>query len=70
LTGVVEDPGGLNSSTTCSHDFRCNLNFVSQSGQTRSFAYSTLGRLTSATNPESGTPSYLYDQNAGCPSGI
>jgi RHS repeat-associated protein len=31
--------------------------------QTRSFAYDTLSRLTSATNPESGTITYQYDAN-------
>ncbi len=29
--------------------------------QTRSFAYDTLKRLQTATNPESGTVSYAYD---------
>ncbi|MCU1340162.1 MAG: hypothetical protein JWO19_5743, partial [Bryobacterales bacterium] len=32
-------------------------------GQTRCFTYSTLSRLTSATNPESGTVQYIYDKN-------
>jgi RHS repeat-associated protein len=31
--------------------------------QTRTFAYDSLKRLTSATNPESGTTSYAYDPN-------
>jgi len=31
--------------------------------QTRTFAYSSLKRLTSATNPESGTTTYQYDNN-------
>jgi RHS repeat-associated protein len=31
--------------------------------QTRSFAYDSLSRLTSATNPESGTITYQYDAN-------
>ena len=35
-----------------------------QGSQTRTFVYSSLGRLTSATNPESGTVSYGYDNNS------
>ncbi|HYE74520.1 MAG TPA: hypothetical protein VEF04_14370, partial [Blastocatellia bacterium] len=31
--------------------------------QTRTFNYSSLGRLTSSTNPESGTVSFQYDNN-------
>ncbi len=34
---------------------------VCTGGQTRTFAYDALSRLTSATNPESGTVSYTYD---------
>jgi RHS repeat-associated protein len=37
---------------------------IDQGAQTRTFGYSSLGRLTSATNPESGTVSYQYDNNA------
>jgi RHS repeat-associated protein len=49
--------------TNYTFDVLDNLTFVNQSGQTRSFAYSSLSRLTSATNPESGTTSYSYDNN-------
>jgi len=39
-------------------------NGVCPSGaQPRTFAYDSLARLTSATNPESGTASYTYDNN-------
>lgn len=34
-----------------------------QGVQTRTFAYNSLSRLTSATNPESGTINYVYDNN-------
>ena len=40
-----------------------NLTQTTQGAQTRTFNYSSLGRLTSATNPESGTVSYQYDAN-------
>ena len=36
---------------------------VIQGAQTRTFAYDSLSRLTSATNPESGTVEYTYDAN-------
>ena len=36
---------------------------MTQGVQTGSFVYSSLSRLTSATNPESGTISYLYDNS-------
>jgi YD repeat-containing protein len=39
------------------------VNTVCQSGQPRTFAYDSLARLTSATNPESGTTTYTYDNN-------
>jgi YD repeat-containing protein len=37
---------------------------TAQGSQTRSFAYDSLGRLTSATNPESNTTTYLYDASS------
>ena len=40
-----------------------NLTTVTQGTQTRTFVYNSLKRLTSATNPESGTISYQYDAN-------
>jgi RHS repeat-associated protein len=60
LVKVIEDPTGLNYSTTYSYDVLGNLTQVNQLSQTRTFAYSSLGRLLSATNPESGTTSYSY----------
>jgi YD repeat-containing protein len=41
-----------------------NLTQVNQGGQTRTYVYSSLGRLISATNPENGTFTYAYDNNA------
>ena len=40
-----------------------NLTRVTQGTQTRTFAYDSLSRLTSATNPESGAIAYSYDNN-------
>jgi RHS repeat-associated protein len=36
------------------------------SQQTRSYLYDGMGRLTSETNPESGTSTYVYDVDGGC----
>src|SRR5690606_4124080 len=49
--------------TTYDYDILSNLKTVSQGVQTRTFSYSSLSRLPSATNPESGTISYSYDLN-------
>jgi len=61
LTQVVEDPAGLNYATTYGYDALDDLVSVTQGSQTRSFVYDSLKRLTSATNPESGTLTYSYD---------
>jgi RHS repeat-associated protein len=63
LTTIYEDPSSLNYSTSYTYDVLNNLTLVSQGSQTRTFAYDSLKRLTSATNPESGTVSYTYDNN-------
>lgn len=49
--------------TSYTYDALNNLTQVSQGAQTRTFNYSSLSRLTSAANPESGTISYGYDNN-------
>ncbi|HEX8140050.1 MAG TPA: hypothetical protein VF544_20985, partial [Pyrinomonadaceae bacterium] len=63
LIQVVEDPQGLNHLTNYEYDVLGNLRTVSQGEQTRSFNYDPLSRLQSASNPESGTISYQYDDN-------
>jgi RHS repeat-associated protein len=61
LVEVVEDPSTLNYSTTYAYDPLNNLLTVYQGAQAqRSFTYSSLSRLKSASNPESGTASYTY----------
>ena len=47
--------------TTYTYDALDNLKTVNQGGLTRGFSYSSLKRLTSAQNPESGTITYGYD---------
>jgi len=70
MTGVWEDPSGLNYETDYSYDALNNLTHVNQKGsnsanaRTRSFQYDSLSRLTQATNPESGTIQYSYDLNS------
>jgi RHS repeat-associated protein len=65
LIQVVEDTTSslhLNYTTTYTYDGRDNLKQVNQSGQTRTFSYSSLGRLLSASNPETTNPTtYAYD---------
>jgi RHS repeat-associated protein len=64
LTTVYEDPSSLNYSTSYTYDVLNNLTQVSQGSQTRSFAYDSLKRITSAANPESGTVTVdAYDDN-------
>jgi len=63
LTEVYEDPLGLNYQTSYGYDVLDNLTTVTQHTQTRTFVYDSLKRLTSATNPESGTINYQYDSN-------
>jgi RHS repeat-associated protein len=42
-----------------------NAQAAQSSQQTRSFTYDGLGRMTSETNPETGTTTYVYDSTAG-----
>lgn len=74
LTQVVESPSSLNYTTVYTYDAADNLIRVNQcgtapcnqstSGLVRSFTYDLLKRLTSTTNPESGTTNYTsYDGN-------
>jgi RHS repeat-associated protein len=67
LIKIYEDPQGLNYETSYSYDVLGNLTGVTQNnqqaGQGRAFTYSSLSRLSSAQNPESGTIRYEYDAN-------
>lgn len=56
--------------TSYAYDALDNLTTVSQGVQTRTFVYSSLKRLTSASNPESGTISYGYDNNGNLTSKV
>jgi YD repeat-containing protein len=62
LTHVAEN--GIGAKTYYSYDTLDNLtNVTPAAGQSRTFTYSSMRRLTSAYNPESGTTSYTYDAN-------
>jgi len=49
--------------TTYSYDALNNLTVVNQGVQQRTFAYTSLSRMLSASSPEAGTASYQYDNN-------
>jgi RHS repeat-associated protein len=63
ITQVYEDPAGLNYLTSYSYDVLNDLVTVNQGSQTRTFAYDSLQRLLSATNPENGTAGFQYDNS-------
>jgi RHS repeat-associated protein len=58
--------------TTYTYDLNNNLTGVTQNAQstgtkqTRAYAYDDLGRMTSETNPESGTTTYTFDSDTTC----
>lgn len=84
LTQVLEDPSGLNYETDYGYDALGNLLCVGQKGtntgtfsgcgsipagwHARSLAYDGMSRLTSETNPETGTITYKYDSDSNCAS--
>ena len=49
--------------TTYGYDLLDNLTSVAQGGENRSSLYNSLSRMTQASNPESGTIGYSYDNN-------
>ncbi len=61
MTSVLEN--GIGASTAYGYDVQGNLLSVEQGAQLRSFGYTSLGRLSSAINPESGTTGYTYFDN-------
>jgi YD repeat-containing protein len=72
MVSVTEDPTasftgythtGTNLVTNYSYDTLSNLTHVGQDGQSREFHYSSMGRLITAANPESGTSAYVDDPN-------
>ena len=73
LTQVFEDPSGLNYETDYQYDALDDLLRVDQKGtapsdssqwRTRLFTYDSLSRLINASNPESGSISYTYDNDS------
>jgi RHS repeat-associated protein len=60
-TGSLGNVAAPVQPTAYTYDALGNLTQVTQHTQTRTFSYSSLSRLTSATNPENGTVSYTYD---------
>jgi RHS repeat-associated protein len=64
LISVTEDLSGSGYVTSYSYNALDNLIKVTQGPQVRTFAYDSMLRLVSATNPESGTITYAYDPNS------
>jgi RHS repeat-associated protein len=62
-TGALGTVASPNQATSYTYSILDDLTGVTQGSQTRTFAYDSLKRLTSATNPESGTITYAYDSN-------
>ncbi len=67
LTGATEYTGGTPATYLTSYQYNAldNLKTVLQGSQARQFDYSSLGRLVSAHNPESGSVSYTYYDHGG-----
>lgn len=64
-----QDIGVTGFLTTYQYNLLGNLTQVSQTGVlSRNFIYDSLSRLTSASNPESGTITYKYDSDTACAS--
>lgn len=61
--GQLDISGTPVQSTGYAYDALNNLITVTQGSQTRSFVFSSLSRMTSETNPESGTTTYEFDNN-------
>jgi RHS repeat-associated protein len=57
----VREAGQTQTEANYTYDGAGRLTGVAHAGQTRTFLYDTAGRLLSATNPESGTITYAYD---------
>jgi YD repeat-containing protein len=63
-SGNLDSGGSPVQSTSYTYDVLNNLTQVTQGSQTRTFAYDSLKRMTSAANPESGTMTVdVYDEN-------
>jgi YD repeat-containing protein len=70
---VYEDPLGANLLTQYTYDAlgdltgvaKCSASGCGSGQQVRTFSYDSLGRLTQATNPESGLFTYSYVGSGG-----
>jgi RHS repeat-associated protein len=66
ITQVTEDPAGLGYVTTYGFDALDNLKSVVQGSAQRAYAFDSLSRMISETNPESGTVNFKYDADSNC----
>lgn len=63
VNGALGDISSPVQPTSYDYDLLGNLLHVYQGSQMRTFTYDSLSRLRSASNPESGTVSYSYDDD-------
>jgi RHS repeat-associated protein len=64
----VDEPdstGSLSVSTCHSYDLNNNIITVVQGSETRSFSHDLISRLTTVSNPETGTINYYYTTSGG-----
>ena len=73
ITQAFEDPSGVNYETDYTYNALGSLLSTNQKGsaptdstqwRTRTYTYDSLGRVSTAIAPESGTGSYIYDANS------
>lgn len=62
-SGSLGSTSSPNQQTSYTYSPLSKLTHVSQGSQTRTYVYTSLARLGSMTNPESGTSSFAYDNN-------
>lgn len=63
LSGTLGTEASPTQPTNYAWDAKGNLTQIIQGGQTRTFGYDAVNRLTSAVNPESGGFAFVYDAN-------
>jgi YD repeat-containing protein len=66
-TDEPDSTGTLKVATCYVYNLNNNLTSVTNTTQSRSYAYDLVSRLTSSTTPEAGMVQFSYDSDAACP---